>query len=225
MGRTVCNPAVLRRWMTAYAAAVSSTASLRRSATQRRVGGHGEKPAKSTTQPYNDILQRLWIVEPVPAWLPTHSHIPRLGSPPKHHLADPALAARLLGIGIDALLEGRSAGPRLPRDGTLLGALFESLVTLDVRTCAQSAEASVFHLRTRGGEHEVDLIVARDDQRVVAIEVKFTRTVDDNDVRHLRWLREQIGDDLLDAAIMTTGPEAYRRPDGIAVVPLALLGP
>ena len=224
MGRTVRNPAVLRRWMTAYAAAVSTTASfetIRDAAT----GGHGEKPAKSTTQPYNDILQRLWIVEPVPAWLPTRSHISRLGSPPKHQLADPALAARLLGIGIDALLEGRSAGPRVPRDGTLLGALFESLVTLDVRAGAQSAEGSVFHLRTRGGDHEVDLIVARDDQRVVAIEVKLTRTVDDDDVRHLRWLREQIGDDLLDAVIVSTGPEAYRRPDGIAVVPLALLGP
>ena len=224
MGRTVRNPAVLRRWMTAYAAATSTTATfetIRDAAT----GGHGEKPAKSTAQPYNDILQRLWIIEPVPAWLPTRSHISRLGSPPKHQLADPALAARLLGVGIDALLEGRSAGPRVPRDGTLLGALFESLVTLDVRTGAQSAEASVFHLRTRGGEREVDLIVARDDQRIVAIEVKLTRTVDDNDVRHLRWLREQIGEDLLDAVIVTTGPEAYRRPDGIAVVPLALLGP
>lgn len=224
MGRTVRNPAVLRRWMTAYAAAASTTASfetIRDAAT----GGHGEKPAKSTTQPYNDILQRLWIVEPIPAWLPTRRHISRLGSPPKHQLADPALAARLLGIGIDALLEGRSAGPRVPRDGTLLGALFESLVTLEVRTGAQAAEASVSHLRTRGGEHEVDLIVVRDDQRVVAIEVKLARTVDDNDGRHLRWLREQIGEDLLDAAIITTGPEAYRRPDGIAVVPLALLGP
>ncbi len=224
MGSTVRNPAVLRRWMTAYAAAMSTTATfetIRDAAT----GGHGEKPAKSTTQPYNDILQRLWIVDPVPAWLPTRSHISRLGSPPKHQLADPALAARLLGIGIDALLEGRTAGPRVPRDGTLLGALFESLVTLEVRTCAQSAEATVSHLRTRGGDHEVDLIVARDDQRVVAIEVKLTRTVDDNDVRHLRWLREQIGDDLPDAAIIMTGPEAYRRPDGIAVVPLALLGP
>ena len=67
----------------------------------------------------------------------------------------------------------------MPRDGTLLGALFESLVTLDVRTGAQAAEASVSHLRTRGGEHEVDLIVVRDDKRVVAIEVKLTRTVDD----------------------------------------------
>jgi hypothetical protein len=44
-------------------------------------------------------------------------------------------------------------------------------------------------------------------------------------VAHLRWLRDRIGDDLLDAAVVTTGAEAYRRSDGIAVVPAALLGP
>lgn len=224
MGRTVRTPEVLRRWMTAYAAVISSTASYE-TIRDAASGGYGEKPAKTTTQPYNDILQRLWIVEPVPAWLPSRSHVRRLSSPPKHQLADPALAARLLGIGIDALLAGRAAGPPVPRDGTLLGALFESLVTLDVRVFAQAAEASVSHLRTKGGEREVDLIVARGDQRVVGIEIKLARTVDDHDVRHLRWLRQQIGDDLLDSAIITTGPDAYRRADGVAVVPLALLGP
>ena len=42
---------------------------------------------------------------------------------------------------------------------------------------------------------------------------------------HLRWLANRIGPDLLDAVIVTTGAHAYRRTDGIAVVPLALLGP
>jgi hypothetical protein len=59
----------------------------------------------------------------------------------------------------------------------------------------------------------------------VAIEVKLTRTPIDADVRHLRWLADQLGDELLDAVIVTTGPAAYRRRDGIAVVPAALLGP
>ena len=81
------------------------------------------------------------------------------------------------------------------------------------------------HLRTARGEHEVDLIVARGDQRVVALEVKLGAVVDDGDVRHLRWLQDKLGPDLLDAAVLTTGPDAYRRPDGIGVVPLALLGP
>ena len=44
------------------------------------------------------------------------------------------------------------------------------------------------------------------------------------DVRVSLREREQIGDDLLDAVVVTTGTEAYRRPDGIAVVPAGLLG-
>jgi len=67
--------------------------------------------------------------------------------------------------------------------------------------------------------------VERADGRVLAIEVKLARTVADADVRHLRWLAGRIGDELLDAMVITTGGEAYRRPDGIAVVPAALLGP
>jgi len=224
LDRRVRNPSALRRWMTAYAAATSTTASyetIRDAAT----AGEGGKPARTTTQPYRDVLQRLWIVEPVPAWLPTRNPIARLSSPPKHHLADPALAARLLGADVDALLDARPLGPPIPRDGTLLGHLFESLVTLCVRVAAQAAEAQVKHLRTQGGDREVDLVVERADHRILAIEVKLGQTVTDDDVRHLHWLAQTIGADLLDAAVVHTGREAYRRQDGIAVIPAALLGP
>ncbi|HMG45120.1 MAG TPA: DUF4143 domain-containing protein [Acidimicrobiales bacterium] len=224
VGLSVRNPSLLRRWMTAYAAATATTASyetIRDAATS----GEGHKPAKSTTQPYRDMLERLWIIDALPAWLPSRNPLARLSSPPKHHLADPALAARLLGADMAALLDAQPLGPTIPRRGALLGALFESLVTLGVRVAAQAAEAQVKHLRTRGGEHEIDLIVERGDHRVVAIEVKLSQTVDNQDLRHLLWLRDQIGDDLLDAVVVTTGTEAYRRPDGIAVVPAALLGP
>jgi hypothetical protein len=60
---------------------------------------------------------------------------------------------------------------------------------------------------------------------VVALEVKLAADVGDKDVRHLLWLREQLGPRLLDAVVITTGTDAYRRADGVAVVPAALLGP
>lgn len=224
LGRPVRNEAALMRWMVAYAAAVSTTASyetIRDAATS----GEGDKPAKTTTIPYRDVLERLWIIDDVPAWLPSGSLIRRLAAAPKHQFADPALAARLLGAGAEALLDARPLGPVIPRHGPLLGALFESLATLSVRVYAQAAEARVMHLRTRGAEHEVDLIVERADRRVLGVEVKLARTVDDGDVRHLRWLAGQLGGNLLDMVVITTGPEAYRRRDGVAVVPLALLGP
>lgn len=210
--------------MRAYAAATSTTASYER-IRDAATAGESEKPARSTTIPYRDALECLWVLDPVPAWLPSRGPIRRLASAPKHQFADPALAARLLGATADNLLAGRADGAGVLRGGSLLGALFESLVTLSVRVYAQAAEAVVGHLRTRAGEHEVDLVVERSDGRVVALEVKLAREVSDIDVRHLRWLRHQIGDDLLDAAVITTGDRAYRRPDGVAVIPAALLAP
>ncbi|MEO7457584.1 MAG: DUF4143 domain-containing protein [Gemmatimonadaceae bacterium] len=226
-GIIVRRPETLRRWMTAYAAATSTTTSLEK-IRDAATGDEREKPAKATALLYREVLERLWIADPVPPWLPSHNHLAALAQAPKHQLVDPALAARLLHVDAEALLEATPLeGPALklaPRDGTLLGRLFEALVTLDVRVFAQAEEASVHHLRTHAGRQEVDLIVARDARHVVAIEVKLSADVNDGDVRHLHWLKEQIGDDLLDAIVVTTGPQAYRRRDGIGVVPAALLG-
>ena len=163
------------------------------------------------------------MIESTPAWLPTPNRLRRVATAPTHQLADPAFAARLLGVDVDALLAGGHGRDLLPRDGTLLGGLFESLVTLSVRVYAQANESRVYHMRTRAGEHEIDLIVERADGRVAALEVKLGATVDEDDVRHLHWLASRIGPTLTDAAVITTGPEAYRRQDGIAVIPAALL--
>jgi len=121
-----------------------------------------------------------------------------------------------------SLSDGAPIGPQA---GTLLGHLFESLVTLCVRVPAQAAGATIGHLRTRNGDHEIDLVVVRDDGKALAIEVKLNAAIDDRDTTHLHWLTDQLGDALLDAVIIHTGPHAYRRPDGIAVVPLGLLAP
>ena len=59
----------------------------------------------------------------------------------------------------------------------------------------------------------------------MAIEVKLNATVEDRDTTHLHWLAGQLGETLLDTVVINTGPHAYRRPDGIAVIPLGLFGP
>lgn len=222
LGHRIRKPAALNRWMSAYAAATATTTSFEK-IRDAATSDQREKPTKATTLPYRDILERLWILDPVSAWQPTRSHLSELSRPPKHHLVDPALAARLLGVDATALIHGREAGPPIPREDTLLGALFDSLVTQSVRVYAQHSEANVKHLRTARGDHEVDIIVERADGRVVAMEVKLAQTPSDEDVRHLLWLQSAIGDELLDAVVITTGRDAYRRPDGVAVVPAALL--
>lgn len=224
LGHQVRNPTLLRRWMTAYAAATATSTSFEK-VRDAASGREEDKPAKVTARAYRDILERLFIVDDLPAWQPSRNLIAQLALPRKHHLADPALAAQLLGATKERLLKGDSPGPLVPRDGSLLGALFESLVTLSVRVYAQGPEAHVGHLRTRGGRHEIDVIVERADGKVVAFEVKLAGTIKDSDVKHLKWLAAELGDDLLDSVVITTGADAYRRKDGIAVVPAALLGP
>lgn len=221
-GLAVRKPEALLDWLRAYAAASSSTASYTE-ILDAATPGISDKPARATSVAYRDVLTQLWLLDPVPAWGPTGNALARLGQAPKHQLADPALAVRLLGLTERSLLDGDGV-PLGPQENTLLGRLFESLATLCVRVHAQAAEAAVGHLRTRNGDHEIDLVVIRDDGRVLAIEVKLAADVSDRDVRHLRWARERLGDRLLDAIVVNTGPIAYRRPDGIGVVPLALLG-
>ena len=80
-------------------------------------------------------------------------------------------------------------------------------------------------MRTRGGRQEIDLIVVQPDQSVVAIEVKLSSAVSEDDVKNLHWLKRKLGDQVLDLIVVNTGSYAYRRRDGIAVVPAALLGP
>lgn len=216
-GYPVRKPQTLRAWLTSYAAATSTTTSYNR-ILDASSPGQADKPAVTTTITYRDALEGLWLLDPLPAWSPSRNVFDRLVSAPKHQLADPALAARLCGATERSLLLGR-------RHAGLLGPFFEHLVALSILVYAEASRARVHHLRTRNGDREVDLIVEGRDGRVVALEVKLAAAVSDSDVKHLRWLRDKLGDDLADAAVITTGSHAYRRPDGIAVIPAALLGP
>lgn len=222
-GYPVRKPEVLRGWLAAYAAATSSTTAYSK-ILDAATPGLDHKPAKETTVAYRDALASLWLLDPVPPWIPSRNHLDRLAQSPKHQLADPALAARLLGLDAAALLRAEQGSTQLT-EGTILGALFEHLTTLSLHTYAEAAEARLHHLRTRNGDHEVDLVVVRPDGRVLALEVKLADRVEDADVKHLTWLADRIGDDLIDAAVIYAGEHAYRRRDGIAAIPLALLGP
>jgi hypothetical protein len=223
-GLGIRNPAALTAWLTALAAATATTTTYER-LREAASPGRGNPPAKSTTGPWQNALERTFVYDPLPAWSPGRNHLGRLAKSPKHYLVDPALACSLLDVDEDDLLAGRDGGPALPRDGTLLGAMFEALAGLTIRVAAQAADASVGHMRRESGDHEVDFIVAGRRRRHLAIEVKLAEVPTARDARHLLWLKERMGEDLTDMLFLTTGRAAYRRPDGIAVVPLALLGP
>lgn len=149
-------PRALTAWLTAYAAATSTDASYARILEAATPGATG-KPVRATVDSYREHLKRIFVLDPIPAWIPT------------------------------------------------VNPLFESLVTQSVRVYAESAGAHVGHLRTMDTTREIYLIAEGDDRRVVAIEVKLAATVNDHDVLHLHWLRQQIGDRLSDRVVITTG--------------------
>lgn len=222
-GVNVRRPGALRAWLTAYAAATATNATYS-TILDAATPGEGEKPARQTAAVYREHLQRIFVLDPLEAWIPTFAPLKRLTYTPKHHLVDPAIAARLVGVNKVGLLQGE--GNRISAAAsTWFGALFESLVTQSVRVYASAVNSDVSHLRTKNGDHEIDLIVEGENLSCLAIEAKLTNTVDDHDVKHLNWLHQQIGDRLVNRIVIYTGRFAYRRTDGVAVVPLALLGP
>jgi uncharacterized protein len=221
-GVIVRRPDALRSWLTAYAGATATDCSYN-SILDAATPGESAKPSAVTTTRFRDALMRLWLLDPVPGWIPAGNELGRLASAPKHHLADPALACRLLGVSSEALLSSDTSNNR--SNGPLLGAMFESLVALCLRVYASRSDASVFHFRTKNGDREVDFVIEGHDRKIVGVEVKLTPTPTDSDVRHLLWLRDRLGDRVKNLCVITTGTEAYRRSDGIAVIPAALLGP
>lgn len=216
-GESLRRPESLRAWLTAYAAASSTTTSYTK-ILDAATPSDTDKVGKTLALKYRDLLTKIWVLDSVPGWSPRAPSLSRLTQAPKHQLFDPGIAANLLGVTEASLINGAAGF------GELFGQLFESLATLTVRAAGQEAEAYTYHLRTKGGAHEVDLVLERYDGKVLAFEVKLAPVVTDRDVVHLHWLGQQLGNRLVDKVILTTGEQAFRRSDGVAVIPLAILG-
>ncbi len=155
-GHAVRQPQILRRWLTAFAAATGTTTTLEKVRNAATTGTE-HVHAKTMVIAYREVLEGLWLLDQVPGWVPSRNHLSRVTQMPKHYLADPALAARLLGADEEALLSGAPVGagilgdiPRhhTPRDGTLLGQLFESLVAQSLQVSAHAAEEPISALAT-----------------------------------------------------------------------------
>jgi len=225
-GVTIRQPTTLRRWLTSYAAATATDASYSE-ILDAGTAGISDKPAYKTTISYREALTNLWMLDEIPPWIEGENYFSRLKQTPKHYLADPAISAHLLGLNT-SILSGRDKVTNKiqtvfdKKYGSITGRLFESLMQLSLRVYAEANDAQLYFLRTYDGSHEIDFILQQDD-KVIAIEVKLSISITNEDVTHLQWLRSQMGERLTDALIITTGPLAYRRSDGIIVVPAGLL--
>ncbi len=230
-GNRNISTAAITRWLSSYAEAVSTETDFEK--IRKRVHRQDESStvAESTVIRYRNSLESLAIIEPLQGWHPPLSPISKTKKTALHHLVDPALAAHLMGFREpDNLLDTELAPDSRHAPGKkIFGLLFQSLVTQSVRVYAQAHGADVYWMGTQKSKskvpREVDIVVRTPAGHIVAIEVKSASTVAYNDVAHLLWLRDQLGYQWADGVVVNTGSEAYRRDDGIAVVPAALLGP
>lgn len=222
-GITVRRPERLREWLRAYAAATGSTASFQ-TILDAATPGIGDKPSRLTANSYRDALESLWLLDPVSPWAAPGGQFRAIRSQVKHYLADPALTARLLLLDEDSLLAGATVHTLGPQEGTILGRLFEALVAQSLLVYADALESHLSFYRDPNGRREVDFLLEGPGGSLLAFEVKLRATVSSADVKHLLWLKEEMGPRLTDTVVITTGPTAYRREDGVAVVPLGCLG-
>ena len=210
-------PEALLRLMRAIARSVSSEAKITRLAAD----AGGETPiARGTATAYLDALQRIFVVEPQPAWSVELRSRATLRNAPKLHFVDPSLAASVLGADARRLLS----------DPETLGLLFESLVVRDLRVYSQAERCEVYHYRDNVGL-EADAVVERTDGTWMAVEVKLSaseRSVDAAAASLLR-LRDKVAPrrvgDLASLLVVTPVGAAYRRSDGVQVAPITTLGP
>lgn len=162
------------------------------------------------------LAQRLYLVEDQPAWSPTLRSRTALLQTPSRHLADTSLAAALLDAGTDRLLSEPST----------LGFLFESQVVHDLRVYVQAMGGrGVFHYRDAKARDEIDAVVEASDGRWIAVEVKLGLGQVDAAAANLLRVVAKVSRPPEACVVVIPSGVAYRRPDGVLVVPLTVLGP
>lgn len=213
---TARDPGRVGRLLRAIARNVSTYAATTTLASD--AGGADGTLARDTVGGYLAALERLMVIEDQPAWAPHLRSRSILRSAAKRHFVDPSLAAAAL----------RATPERLLADLKLLGFLFESLAVRDLRIYAQANDATVLQYRDNTGL-EVDAIVERGDGRWAAFEIKLGSGQVDEGAATLRRFADRVdtsrsGDPAALAVVVPTG-YAYRRDDGIDVIPIGALGP
>ncbi len=168
---------------------------------------------RSTANAYEAMLQSVFFCEQVPAWW--SDRLTRLTATPKRYLLDTSLMLSILRLDLAGMM----------RDVAMVGRVLDTFVAMQLRPeCAVTeAEPRLFHLRDKGGRHEVDLVVEYPAGLVAGIEIKATAAPSSSDVRHLAWLRDQLDDRFVAGVLLHTGPHTFRLGDRIIAAPISTL--
>jgi len=208
------DPQKLTRLMQSLARNISTEVSL--SSLAKDTGGSQSQINNETAAEYLEALERLMVVEHLPAWNTHIRSADTLRKAPKRHFTDPSLAVGTLGLSPEKLLA----------DLNYFGLLFESLVIRDLRIYAEVHDGKVYHYRD-SRDMEVDAIIEYPDGTWAAFEVKMGFSAQNEAAENLLAFAKKIDQEKMGPpaalTVITANGLACRRKDGINIVPLTVL--
>lgn len=166
---------------------------------------------QSTLKRYMALLETTFLVRQVPAWSANLGK--RLVKSPKLMLCDTGLMAYLLGVDSGSAVPDHVTGP-----------LVENYTAMELTKHLgwSNARVTLYHFRERTGK-EADLLLENAAGQVVAIEVKSAASVSKNDLKHLHFLRDRLGNRFLRGVVLYTGEEHVPFDEHLEAVPLGAL--
>ena len=210
------DPMRARAIMRSYARMISSQEKISQMVAD--VARSDNPSADATVRSYLSALRRLFVLEELPAWNPNLRSKTAIRSSDTRYYVDPSIAAAALGIGPNDLIQ----------DLKTFGFLFETLCVRDLRVFADALGGNVYHYRDKDGQ-ECDAVIHLRNGRYGLIEIKLggDRLIEEG-ARSLKALEEKIDTDKMYApsflmVLTGTGDFAYRRKDGVYVIPIGCL--
>lgn len=171
-----------------------------------------------TISDYIDALKKLFVLEDMPAWNPNLRSKSAIQSSDTRYFIDPSIATSALSLGPKDLIN----------DMSTFGLFFESMAVRDLRTYADALNGDLFHFRDSSGL-ECDAVLHRRNGEYGLIEIKLGGNNNvEKGAETLKHLAEVIDTDKMKApaflmVLTGIGQYAYRRPDGVFVIPIGCL--
>jgi predicted AAA+ superfamily ATPase len=174
--------------------------------------------SERTIYSYINALKQIFVIEDMPAWNPNLRSKSAIRNADTRYFVDPSIACAALGLGPEDLMY----------DLNTFGLLFECLCMRDLRVYAQALDGMVYHYRDKTGL-ECDAVVHLRNGHYGLVEVKLggDKLIDEG-AKNLLSLKNRIDTDRMHApsfmmVLTAVGNMAYRRTDGVLVVPVGCL--
>ncbi len=214
MNVTVGRPHRIRALLQSYARNVSTLAA--NTTILEDVKANDAEMTEATMYSYLSMLSRLFVIENVPAWNPAIRSASAIRSSDKKEFIDPSIGTASMGLTPEMLMN----------DVRTFGFFFECLAIRDLRVYSHALAASVHYYRDRYGL-ECDAVLRLGNGEYALIEIKLGGAMIESGAGNLLKLDGLIKEHGIRPPrllmILTGGEYAYRRKDGIFVVPIGCL--